>query len=238
MTRTRIELPYGALALSLVLTACAAAEWCFGILGSQEDLRRLLTASRETVFHGEPQRLLTASFFHLSGSHFFGNTLGILIVGGYLEFRVGTPRFVVIALSSAAGSILGSVIVHYVGWVAGASGMLYGIYGALAALTIRYWNDWDVDYPIPRWLAVLGTIALLVVHHFIALRALPEFAIIDHGNHASGFVVGALTTALLTRGCPARSLKRENRRITWIAVALVALFSIGFLTAGWSLWSR
>ena len=235
-TRPIFPLPYAASVLVLVIAFCTAVEWYLGILGSPEALPRLLAASRAAVLRGEAQRLLTASFFHLSVLHSVANSVGVLIVGSYLEFRVGTPRFVVIALSSAAGSILGSVLIQYVAWVAGASGMLYGLYGALAALIVRYWNDWTFDYQVPRWLAVSSTVALLVVSHVVALRALPEFAIIDQGNHWSGFAVGALATAFLTRGCPARELKQENRGITRIALGGVILFLIAFVIQALALW--
>lgn len=236
VTRSRIDPPYAAISLALLIALCTAVEWHFGILGSPDALTRYVAASRATVFHGQPWRVLTASFFHLSLSHVVANGLGLLVVGGYLEFRVGTPRFVVIALTTAAGSILGSVLIHYVPWVAGASGVVYGFYGSLAALIVLYWNDWDFDHPVPRWMAVAGTVFLLVLSHGVALRALPPFAIIDHGNHGSGFAVGALTTALVTRGCPARSLKRESRGVSRVAAGLVALFLIGFAIQAGSPW--
>ena len=231
-------LPRGATALVLVVAACAAVEWHLRIFDSQEDIVRLLAAQAGVVFHGEVERLLTASFFHLSVPHVVANSIGLLIVGGYLEFRVGTPRFVVIALTSAAGSILGSVLIQYVPWVAGASGMLYGLYGALAALLVRYWNAWDFDYPVPRWLAVAGMIALLLVSQAVALGALPAFAIIDEANHWSGFAVGALPTAFLTKDSPARSLWQRNRGISWIARGLVMLFAIAFVIQAGFVWMQ
>jgi membrane associated rhomboid family serine protease len=233
---TEIGPPFAALGLVLLAASCAAVEWRLGILGDQPRLSGLLAASRPALLHGEVQRLFTASFFHLSLTHFVANSAGLLFVGGYLELRVGTPRFTVIALASAAGSILGSVLVQYVPWVAGASGLNYGLYGALAALIVRYWNAWDFDYSVPRWLAIAGLIALLGVSHVVALRALPPFAIIDHANHASGFLVGALVTFAITRGCPARDLRHPNRRIDRIAIGALALFALAFAVQAWLLW--
>jgi rhomboid protease GluP len=229
--------PRGAIALVCVIACCAVSEWHLRVFDSRDDIVRLVAASRAVVLHGEVQRLLTASFFHLSPSHVLANSVGLLVVGGYLEFRVGTPRFVVIALVSAFGSISGSLLVQYVPWVAGASGMLYGLYGALAALLVRYWNDWHFDHPVPRWLAICSMIGLLVVSHLAALRALPAFAIIDHGNHWSGFAVGALATTFVTKDCPASALRRDDggtrRTATWI----VALFAIAFLAHAVRLWT-
>ena len=194
-------------------------------------------SQRTAVLHGEAQRLLTASFFHLSASHFLANSAGLLFVGGYLEFRVGTPRFVVIALSSAAGSILGSVLIQYVPWVAETSGLNYGLYGALTALIVRYWNDWDFDYPVPRWLAIVGhNRASSRVPWRMRFDALPAFAISITPIIGPRFLVGALATAFVTRDCPARSLRQDDRGITWIAIVLVMLFLIAFLVQAWHLW--
>src|SRR3990172_1957195 len=91
-TRPFFEPPYAAaIVLVLVISFCAAVEWHLRILGSPEELPRLLAASRAAVLRGEAQRLLTATFFHLSVLHGVANSVGVLIVGGYLEFRVGTP---------------------------------------------------------------------------------------------------------------------------------------------------
>lgn len=89
------------------------------------------------VLH-EYYRLLTSNYLHFGWEHFFSNMVAFLLLGSTLERIIGSFRYVV--LYTASG-IIGSIIsvCYYANageYVisAGASGAIFGIMGALAAL--------------------------------------------------------------------------------------------------------
>lgn len=86
----------------------------------------------------EYYRLLTSNYLHFGWDHFFNNMVGLLILGASLEKVIGSIRYVI--LYTGAG-IAGSMIsVAYYGAMgqevlsAGASGAIFGLVGALAAV--------------------------------------------------------------------------------------------------------
>lgn len=83
------------------------------------------------VLDHEYWRLLTSMFLHAGILHLFFNMWALWVVGSFLERAVGTLRFVVLYfISGLAGSVL--VLVAGPGNVAtvGASGAIFGLFGA------------------------------------------------------------------------------------------------------------
>jgi len=58
---------------------------------------------------------------------------------------------------------------------------------------------------------------------------LPRFAVIDEGNHWSGFVVGAIVTLVLTRTSSARTLLEPTPTISRLATGLGFVFAVAFV---------
>lgn len=92
---------------------------------------------RVKVLH-EFYRLLTSNYLHFGWDHFFNNMIALLLLGSTLERIMGSFRYLV--LYTGAG-IIGSILSagYYIKageYVvsAGASGAIFGIMGALAAL--------------------------------------------------------------------------------------------------------
>lgn len=86
----------------------------------------------------EYYRLLTCNYLHFGWDHFFNNMVAFLILGSALEKVIGSFRYVI--LYTGAG-IAGSIVsVIYYGMTgqdvlsAGASGAIFGLVGALAAI--------------------------------------------------------------------------------------------------------
>lgn len=78
----------------------------------------------------EPWRYVTAIFLHLGFEHLFFNMVAMLIFAPPLERMLGHVRYAVFyLLCGIAGSFL-SAVVEPVTAAAGASGSIYGLYGA------------------------------------------------------------------------------------------------------------
>lgn len=135
------------------------------------------------VFHGEWWRLITGAFLHaplggggLGVAHILFNMWALYAIGPELERRMGHLRFAALYLLSALG---GSVAVYLLGEAAvGASGAIYGLFGALFVVSVRQGYD-------PR--GVLWLIAINV--------ALTFFIGLSWQGHLGGLVTGTLVTA-------------------------------------------
>ena len=90
----------------------------------------------------EYYRIFTSVFLHFGFSHLMNNMVTLVVMGRYVEPVVGKIRFFLIYLLSGLGgnllSFLGEVFTRNYAVSAGASGAIFGITGALLALTIIY----------------------------------------------------------------------------------------------------
>ena len=86
----------------------------------------------------EYYRLLTSNYLHFGWDHFFNNMVVFLILGSSLEKVIGSIRYVILYTGAGIAGSITSVI--YYGMTgqdvlsAGASGAIFGLVGALAAI--------------------------------------------------------------------------------------------------------
>jgi len=141
---------------------------------------------------GEPWRLLTSAFIHFGVIHIAFNMYALYNGGVLTERLYGSARFTVIYLLSA---IAGSVVS---GWwdplrnSAGASGAIFGVYGALLVFFALRRSD------IPTALlksAGRGAISLCVYSLVIGATN----PLIDNACHVGGLLGGAAAGFLLVR---------------------------------------
>jgi hypothetical protein len=78
--------------------------------------------------------VLTAAFVHSGIWHVGLNMLMLWMVGRALEPMLGTGRFVATYLLSAAGGSAGVALLAFATPVVGASGALFGVFGALLVI--------------------------------------------------------------------------------------------------------
>ncbi len=139
--------------------------------------------------HGQPWRIVTATFLHASLSHIFGNMVLLLITGSFLERKLGSVRFVLVYLACGiAGGVLSAWSHPNVVGV-GASGAIAGLLGAMIAL-----------YATRRAPEVSGA---WIAQTFV-INALYSFAPnVDWLAHLGGFLAGLGLGALLATRMPA-----------------------------------
>ena len=154
---------------------------------------------------GEWWRVFTGAFLHVGLLHIASNMIGLLIFGSELERGLGRWRYLAIYLISAVG---GAAAVQLFGdprvAVAGASGAIYGLVGALAVFTLVRREN------------VRGVLTLLAI--YVVFSFLPGIALL---GHLGGLVAGAASAGivLLTR----RRLWLEIAGLTALAVLVLAL---------------
>jgi membrane associated rhomboid family serine protease len=132
------------------------------------------------VYLGQWWRLLTSGFLHIGPAHLALNMLALYVLGRDLEPAFGRLRFLAVYLTSMLG---GGVAVYLFGDVrtpvAGASGAVYGLMGAMLIAVLR--------------LKINPSSALLIIGLNVVLSfTLPGISLL---GHLGGLAVGAAVTA-------------------------------------------
>jgi membrane associated rhomboid family serine protease len=90
------------------------------------------------VAHGEYYRLITSMFLHAGVMHILFNMWALFVIGGPLEAMLGRVRFLVLYfLSGLGGSTLVYLLASPGSRTLGASGAIFGLFGALFVLGRR-----------------------------------------------------------------------------------------------------
>ena len=157
---------------------------------------------------GQSWRLLTNVFVHFGIIHLALNMLALWNAGALLERMFGPLAFTALYLTAGLTGSIASVTVHPQVVSAGASGAVFGVYGALAAFLIRQRGVIPMTV-----LTRLRGVAL----SFIAYNILFGFTnkAIDNAAHIGGLLGGAAAGALLARPLV------PTRPVAWVRSLLV-----------------
>ena len=171
---------------------------------------------------GQWWRLGTAMFIHFGVLHLLLNMWALWDVGRLVERLLGPLRFALLYLGSgAAGNLLSLVVQGNHAVSGGASGAIFGLYGALL---VSLWRERrQVERREFKWLfgGALVFSALVLGMGFVVPG-------IDNAAHAGGLVAGALGGRLLARPWTVHSPRSGPG--AWWAGAFLAL-AIGVLLA-------
>ena len=165
---------------------------------------------------GEWWRLGSAAFIHFGAMHLAFNMWALWDAGRLVERLYGTGRFLLLyAFAGLAGSVA-SVAWNPAVNSAGASGAIFGVFGALLAFLLDRRND------VPRLLLLQMRRNALV---FIALATGFGFVYpgIDNAAHLGGLAGGALMGALLARPLTPAARARPGWQRSLLAAAAGAL---------------
>ncbi len=138
-----------------------------------------------------PWTVVTSMFVHADFFHIFANMLTLYFFGSYLYRLLGERRFLLIYFS---GGILGSIFFILLGpplsFAIGASGAVFALGGALAAMrpNLRVFI-FPIPVPLPLWLAVIGGFVILSFISGIAWQA-----------HLGGMILGLVAGYRLKKG--------------------------------------
>jgi rhomboid protease GluP len=139
---------------------------------------------------GEYWRIFTAMFLHFSLLHLGLNMLSLFIIGRVVEVLYGTWRYLLIYLGAG---IIGGVATYFFSKPeavsAGASGAIFGVFGALGVFYLVNRRSSRAIGPgaISNWLFWLGL-------NLVWGLSVPGIAIVDH---IGGLIGGMLLSFLL-----------------------------------------
>ncbi|MBS1130518.1 MAG: Rhomboid-like protein [Proteobacteria bacterium] len=145
---------------------------------------------------GEWWRLGSALFLHFGILHLLLNMAALWDVGQWVERMYGTLRFAVIYLTAGlTGNLLSLVANAGAAVSGGASGAIFGIYGALLSYL---WLERSSIHPGEfRWLfwAAMGFSGATIIFGLLVPG-------IDNAAHVGGWIAGVLMGVLLIRSEP------------------------------------
>ena len=168
--------------LTGTLVFVIAASYLLEILIPRYEERLLL--NRFYVENGEYFRLLTVALLHGGLWHLAFNLFALHALGTPLENYFGRKKYAVILLVSLlSGSTLSVLFNPAYVYSIGASGMIFGLFGALALIGERAGIEWR---------------SILVI---IGLNFAIGFALggVDWRGHLGGLIGGTLATLVLNR---------------------------------------
>ncbi len=165
---------------------------------------------------GEWWRLGSAVFIHFGALHLAFNMWALWDAGRLVERLYGTGRFVVVyAVSGLAGSIASLAWNPAVNG-AGASGAIFGVFGALLVYLLDRRNGVPVSLVRPMRNSAAVFVALAIAFGWIHPG-------IDNAAHLGGLAAGALIGALQARPLTPAARAAPDRARPWLAAGVGAL---------------
>jgi membrane associated rhomboid family serine protease len=156
-------------------------------LDQREDLERVGLMDGAAVSHGEWWRLFTAIFLHADAAHLTSNAVFGLVLLGLAMGRYGTGVGLLAAFLAGAGGNVATWLVYRDHHSLGASGMVMGSLGLLAAQTLLFARK----NPPPLKYTLSGVIAGGLL--FVLLGLSPGTDVLAHlGGFISGLLIGCL----------------------------------------------
>jgi membrane associated rhomboid family serine protease len=173
------------------------------------------------VVNGDYYRLLTSMFLHYGIFHLLLNMWALWVVGGVLEPLLGRARFLALYLISGLG---GGVAVYltagmdiilfnrplfggFTTLTAGASGAVFGLFGAFYVILRRMGRDTSM-------------ITMILVINIIFTFTVPAISV---AGHLGGLLTGALLAAGLAYAPRQHRTPIQVATLTGVAVLLIVL---------------
>jgi membrane associated rhomboid family serine protease len=151
---------------------------------------------------GEWWRILTSGFLHYGPIHLLMNMYVLWAVGPTLERELGRARYLLLYLAALVGGAAGALLLSPNSLTAGASGAIFGMFGAFATgLWQRGINPFRTG---------IGTTLLINLGLTFALSS-----VISVGGHLGGLVAGAICGWFL--------LAHPRQQPTWTYLVPVAV---------------
>jgi membrane associated rhomboid family serine protease len=137
------------------------------------------------VEYGEWWRIVTSAFLHASLTHIAFNMIALYQLGNSVEVVYGRLRFLLLYVIAMIGSGIAVLTFAYATPTLGASGAIFGLFGALIAVGLRLRDA--------RGRALIMQVVPIVAINLIFTFAVPGISIAGHlGGLATGLVAGLL----------------------------------------------
>ncbi|MFE7742823.1 rhomboid family intramembrane serine protease [Nocardia sp. NPDC057455] len=210
---------YALIAINVVIYAITAAQ-AKSLMDNQRGSALFLdwVLWAPAVADGEWWRVLGSGFLHYGPIHLLVNMFALYVVGRDAELVLGRLRYLAVYLVSLLGGSAGVMLLAQNSLTAGASGAVYGLFGAITIILLR------LRQSPTQMLIIIG------INVFISL-SLPGISL---WGHLGGLAAGTLATLgiLFLPGWLRVRTPQAARTVGWVAVALVAFAALGLVAVG------
>jgi len=163
------------------------------------------------VAEGELYRLVTGGFLHSGLIHIGFNMFALYFLGRMLEPSIGTPRFVGIYVASLLGGAFGALLLDPNALTIGASGAVFGIFGATFVIA----RGRGID-------SVASTIGVILLLNLAISFGSPRISL---GGHLGGLFAGAICALVIMAG-ERGMLGQRHFAAEMIAMGAVAVLAV------------
>ena len=188
----RYKITYGIIAINIVVYIFAAL-----LSGSIVDMNMQVLVDMGalygplTVWNGEWWRLFTAMFLHGGMTHILMNMVSLYIMGRGMEMYFDTKSYLSIYLFSGLIGGLASLYIHPQSVGIGASGAIFGVFGALAGFFIAHRKHLGAHTK-----AFMKEFTVIVVINLVFELSISA---VDVSAHIAGLLVGFVGGYLLSK---------------------------------------
>jgi membrane associated rhomboid family serine protease len=165
-----------------------------------------LAQAPSLVQAGNWWRVVTAAFLHIGFLHLALNMLALLVFGSELERGIGRWRYAALYAISLLGGAAAIQLFGVNRFVAGASGAIYGLLGALAVFMVFRRQD------------VRGILTLLAIN--VVISFLPGVSLLAH---LGGLVAGAAAAGVVVAFRRRPPLQAAGLGLLGVVLLVVAL---------------
>lgn len=144
-----------------------------------------------TVLKGEWWRLFTAMFLHAGMTHLLMNMFSLYLIGRGAEMYFDTKSYLSIYLFSGLLGGLVSLYIHPVSVGIGASGAIFGVFGALAGFFLAHRERIQEHTK-----AFMKDFAIIIGINLVIGFSIPS---VDVSAHAGGLLVGFIGGFVLSK---------------------------------------
>lgn len=162
------------------------------------------------VANGEWYRIVTSGFLHSPGSfiHLGFNMYALWVLGPHLEKILGQVRFGLLYFTGLVGGALGITILESTGITLGASGAIFGLFGAM----VVFQHSRGID-PLRSRLTMIIGFNLLITF------TIPGISV---GGHVGGLFFGFIGGLLLFNPGIRRSLPKPDIALGILLIGIAA----------------
>jgi len=164
-----------------------------------------------TVLDGEWWRLLSAMFLHGGMTHLLMNMFSLYLIGRGVEQYFNTTSYLSIYLFSGLLGGLASLYIHPASVGVGASGAIFGIFGAMAGFFLAHRDKIEAHTK-----AFMKEFAIIIGINLVLGFSIPS---VDVSAHVGGLVVGFIGGYVVSK----------NPKWVWIYSVAMILLMIGFM---------
>ncbi|USN50512.1 MAG: rhomboid family intramembrane serine protease [Myxococcales bacterium] len=220
-------------ALAAVIVALYLLEEYFGGSTNTAVLVRMGANVKSLVAEGQYVRLMSSVFLHAGFMHVFFNTYVLFALGGFFNRILGEAKYLMIFFASGIGGSISSFFWGKGLVSVGASGALWGLFGASVGLAF-FKNSIIPDLIRVR----LRKITLINLAINLGVSFLP---MVDMWAHFGGGIAGFLLSLVIIFNSKNNFLNRVKIyfiRMSALVLALAYLYSIIFVIISFKPWTN